>query len=582
MAQIPNIISRENYTDQQTIPPNNTANGWGYWESLDVAPSAEIYGVGPAWIGGGLYWSNGQTWLPLSNHVSLQAPKNYDICSLGDSLAYAGMGTVGTSTNSITVTNGVCYFDNASAVDLGVGQSFFIDWTADENLNMRRCVVIDQVTRNIIRFVVDGYTPPDGVITKSASTNITISFDQTYRTIQGVVDWMNWYLGGAFSIKFHISRNGYLVSELYNKIQVRLKDIAKCGWAYVYIGTNSISATDAYGSLQSVWDQMESIYEILLRNGLNLIIPTLPPANQTAWISTDGRRPRALWINHKIRQFAQANQSRVLLADVNRILASPSTVYGEYTSGTTTVDGLHIAPKGAAIVGKSLAQSIAPLLANKTIQNSLCPSLGAASGFDTLPDLNTAGFSSFVRNMLDNPILSGTGGTSGTGITGSTPDGWSTSRTGSLTATISLAAASTTYTNELTAVITSTADTETFTLTQTVNSAISGYAGRKVRVGVTLDISSATALKEVLLTFTQDMAGSTSGTVAPAARIGANNQSTSTGGLFDLAIGKISYVSEPFVLQVPSGNTVFKVQAQFWATGGATVKISSPFVVLAD
>jgi hypothetical protein len=63
MAQTPNIVSRENYTDQQTIPPNNTASGWGYWDSLSVAPSAEAYGIGPAWIGGNQYWSDGSSWL---------------------------------------------------------------------------------------------------------------------------------------------------------------------------------------------------------------------------------------------------------------------------------------------------------------------------------------------------------------------------------------------------------------------------------------------------------------------------------------------------------------------------------------
>lgn len=65
MPNTPNIVTRETYTNQQTVPPNNTAEGWGYWESMSEAPSAAAYGVGPAWIGGRLYWSDGVSWTQM-------------------------------------------------------------------------------------------------------------------------------------------------------------------------------------------------------------------------------------------------------------------------------------------------------------------------------------------------------------------------------------------------------------------------------------------------------------------------------------------------------------------------------------
>jgi hypothetical protein len=80
MAKTPNIVSRENYTDQQTIPPNSSASGWGYWESISDAPAASVYGVGPAWIGGRLYWSDGLSW---NDSGGAGSATELDVSSLG-------------------------------------------------------------------------------------------------------------------------------------------------------------------------------------------------------------------------------------------------------------------------------------------------------------------------------------------------------------------------------------------------------------------------------------------------------------------------------------------------------------------
>lgn len=580
MAAAPNIITRDNFTGQQVPPPNNTAVGWGYWNGMDDAPSAELYGVGPAWIGGKQYWSDGDQWALIGEAPTVQSPKNYDICIIGDSLSVAGMSGPGTGTNPIVVTGGVCELDNGSACDIGVGNTFYLDYTANENLNMRQCVVTDQRTRNIIRFVVNGYTPPDGTIAKSAAANITPNFDQTYRNIQGLIDWTNALLGSPFTIKFHLSRNGYRVDELYAKVQTRLDDIATCGWAYIYIGTNSVNATDTYGTMPEVWAQMEQIYKWVLNTGANLILPTLPPVTTSQWNSSDGRRPRLYYINNRIRQFAAQNASRVILVDVFRILASNSTIYGEYIADTSA-DGLHIGPRGALLCAQSLAKQFAPVIPPRKAEDSLIPDIAPACGFDTLADLNAAGFSDFVTNMVDNPTFAGTGGSSGTGITGSTPDNWNTSRGGTGTATIAVATGPIDSTRELTFTITSAAANDRVYLTQTINTGISAHAGKKVRVGLTIDVVSCTALKQVLLDFTQNINGSVSGSFGVFTRVGSNNQPSGTAGINSTAPGRYTLVSAPFVLQTPT-SSVFSVEMGFWDVGAAVIKLSNPFIVLVD
>jgi peptidoglycan/xylan/chitin deacetylase (PgdA/CDA1 family) len=60
MAKIPNIVTRENYTDQQALT-TNLVDTWNTFDSISVAPSAKEYGVGPLIIGGKQYWSDGLT-----------------------------------------------------------------------------------------------------------------------------------------------------------------------------------------------------------------------------------------------------------------------------------------------------------------------------------------------------------------------------------------------------------------------------------------------------------------------------------------------------------------------------------------
>jgi hypothetical protein len=61
------------------------------YDSLAVAPTAAAYGVGPAWINGALYWSNGSTWAP-ANARGYRAPNSVYV--LGDSFDARAMPSI--------------------------------------------------------------------------------------------------------------------------------------------------------------------------------------------------------------------------------------------------------------------------------------------------------------------------------------------------------------------------------------------------------------------------------------------------------------------------------------------------------
>ena len=164
------------------------------------------------------------------------------------------------------------------------------------------------------------------------------------------------------------------------------------GWNLVLGGTN-----DAAGlvDLATITANLTAIYDRIADSGGRVVAVTVPPKTG----ASSAQNLRIAEVNRWIKQQG-GTRPGLVACDVYPALVAATS--GDYAAGMSA-DGTHPAPQGASVMGKIVADTLTPLI----------PAL------DVLPygAVDTA-------NLITNPLLTGTGGTVGTGGTGSVATGW--------------------------------------------------------------------------------------------------------------------------------------------------------------
>lgn len=547
------------------------------FDSLASAPTASAYGVGPAWINGRQYWSNGVTWEDAVSKYSLSNPKNNRVVMFGDSLArYSFFTTTCTSGTTIIVdANGLCTIDAGTLIEGGPGTEFTLDRTNNPALNFCLCTIVSKLTANSCTFTVSGYTPPAGTITEESGQSIIMIFANK-RTVLSFIDYASGLLGGYFLVDRSFARAGGSASYLKPLFETLVPTMDQ-GWCVVWAGTNDLNTTNTTAAADAIYDNIIGVATAALNRGMCVVLVTLPPFTTAAFSTSTAQRYQAIYINNRLRTWSSANRSSVILLDAGKILADATSANGAYQANFT-IDGIHFSARGAVRLGTELATLLAPFTGTWKVGSSVSNRYALISQDDSYSAFSTAGFGSFARQVLRNTALAGTSGTSGTGITGSTPTNWSTARGGACTATISsdVNAAGTCY--EVTAAVTATANNDEFQFYQS-NTGLTAFAGKKATYGVTVEVESPVNLKSLLVQYQQTINNATSGTTTLVADMINTAIVSSSTGLLDQPVGKFTFTNT-VVLQNHTGNANLMIKAVFWGAGGCTMKISEPFCVI--
>lgn len=352
MPTSPNIVTRETYTNQQTVPPGGADAGWGYWDSMAVAPSAAAYGVGSAWIGGIQYWSDGKEWIRrmdyaqrvalIGDSMTMQNKArgfllNAQSPSLPTSLVYAG-----TETN-MPVGTGTLLFTAASKT---------LQWKASGE-NYGAAVVVDKSGQYLIKSSVLGHGIYIGVLasslpTSDASYSLTFiaSAHQQADKSFGFANWTRFLSGGAIEVVENQGVSGAKLIDIYQSLE-RLDGIDFDSAVFMG-GTNDISVT-SIATMQSTFNDILAYFE---RRNVTLYVLPIPPRGS----STSAIAYAASAFN-RFLEYACDRSNFARFVPANLALTDRTSTVDNAISGAL-YDGLHPAPVGAYLIGKTLNSAI--------------------------------------------------------------------------------------------------------------------------------------------------------------------------------------------------------------------------------
>lgn len=419
MPNTPNIVTRDTYTNQQTIPPNNTAQGWGYWASMTEAPSAAAYGVGAAWIGGSLYYSDGDTW-----SAQRVPPKRTRVALVGDSLTALNLSygyPGGSFTPSLPSAVNVLGFDQGptegtATLSYSAGNKTLSFSAPGESYG----TPVDVSKSGV--YYVPAVSPLSGVWAvvrassmpvsdASYSTTITKStFQRAWRS-EGYFSWVQSLSKWGFDVVAFLGNSGSVMSEIAESAvnQLQSVDFDIC---ILMGGTNDLAGTP---SLPTMKASAAAVFDLCERKGARCYaLPTPPRGTMTAAVA-GARDQYNRWL------FAECGRR------LSTIFVPTDDLLVDRTSATDNAitdrfsDGVHFSKIGAYLVGKRLAQELSDFK-RKDAYPSIC-----YSGYDATN--NPTG------NLLvsGRGVWAGTGGTASTGVTSTSgiPSGWTASRQGS-------------------------------------------------------------------------------------------------------------------------------------------------------
>lgn len=189
-------------------------------------------------------------------------------------------------------------------------------------------------------------------------------------------------------------------------------------------GTND---TPGLTAISTITGNMQAIYEMLLAAGKVVIaIPILPRTPFSGSSSVSNSRKTVLAFNNWLRRYAYTQRlGRFFVADGDVAMMDYGSATGDPIANST-YDGLHPMSYGAQLVGGALYTVLDRILPPRADQI-----YSQADVFDAT--YNPRG------SVSNNPKMTGTGGTAGTGISGTVADAYTMARNigSTLTATAS-------------------------------------------------------------------------------------------------------------------------------------------------
>lgn len=205
---------------------------------------------------------------------------------------------------------------------------------------------------------------------------------------------------------------GALLPEINSRKEYLVEDV-DCDIIIFDGGTNDVSVS----TKEEILEMRNEIIQYYLDNGKVVIVLPILSRGTTAWTTVSGYRQKANWINNKTKDFVR-NKDRCYIFDWNEYWVDFNSASGTPKAGYS-IDETHFTTLGAYAVGKALGAFISKLLPEGHKNISSPDDL-----YDATANPN--------GNLLTNPTLTGTTGTTSAPVTGSTATGFRTLRNTSI------------------------------------------------------------------------------------------------------------------------------------------------------
>lgn len=217
---------------------------------------------------------------------------------------------------------------------------------------------------------------------------------------KGPVAWANIFLGHRLRIQYNLGVNGAEPDDIVTQATTLaggpvLVDYCILGWDWSNGITNSgENSTTTIGHLTTAINTLHDA-------GIKIILCSILPRTDA---NTSGEKQAIFETNNWMR--LQGYRKGITFIDTASAIIDPT---GTDPRTGYTVDGVHPNTLGAMAIGRVIAEGLAPLVA------------GSRRILHTNGD---------TRLITANPMMTGTGGTKGSGVTGSIADSWTASYVG--------------------------------------------------------------------------------------------------------------------------------------------------------
>lgn len=271
------------------------------------------------------------------------------------------------------------------------------------------------------------------------------------RAATSPLNWANALAGQRLTIGATFGVSGDRTDQMLGRLDAAIATGA--GLLYIQGGVNDIgqSYPTAATSGATAFANIRAMAEAARTAGMTVVIEAEVGG---ATIGTPALVAQVEELNARLFAYAEGTPG-VHVHDARAAVMNPVNADGalQYRAGFA-YDGTHVNGRGACAWGESLSMlltAIVPARAGRLIQNrAQLPANGR-------------------RQLAANPLFAtATGGTAGTGVTGAVPMGWSVTRTGAATATVSTAASALDMGNDVTIDMSFTAAGEQIRLIQTI------------------------------------------------------------------------------------------------------------------
>jgi len=223
----------------------------------------------------------------------------------------------------------------------------------------------------------------------------------------GYFTWAQALMGAPFRLIYNAGVAGNTTTQMLARISSDVLSKSP-DWVIVQGGINDITAAVSDATICS---NLKTICSTLVNSGINVILLTIAPNNQSA-----GNSLHVQTVNQTMREWCRNTARGVIFVDTYQYLVDPTVTTGAFASGMSD-DSLHLSGKGARAAGQAIANSIQYMFPNKSY-------LPSSNGEDY-------GVSSSSLQIVSNPMMTGTGPlATGTGASGNVPTSWAGSTSG--------------------------------------------------------------------------------------------------------------------------------------------------------
>jgi hypothetical protein len=295
------------------------------------------------------------------------------------------------------------------------------------------------------------------------------------------INQANAQLGRRIRIVADYGVSGQRSDEYLYRLPQLLASGAK--WAWVRGVVNDLAGAGGFqATAAQVWNGytntnrgnnqssigLKAAYDQILASGMGLILTSEP--GQTGWSAAQIAQ-RDIF-NQYQRDYALSHAGQVQYIDINQYILTPAGASIAFNTGYSG-DGTHLMTLGA----QKLGVAIAPIFAN----------IFPAVDYPVSTQTEIAAGGNLITNSL---FTTTTGGTTGSGVTGTTAANWYTICSGSATATTSVVSDTAGFGNDQQLVITATTAGDQCKIYYYFNpSTASTYVGQNVVFGATINVA---------------------------------------------------------------------------------------------